>query len=109
MAIEIHRPVVNDFGGAPFAEHDQACAVCQVNKAVYLLNSGRFEPCWECQAYEGWRLKKVHRLNCTLRFKRHVWGKPWDPGAGRTWHTCARCGVKRVHRIYDPSWLNIPG
>ena len=41
------------------------------------------------------------RLWCWVHFMRHKWGEPWDPGGGRTWHTCGRCGVKRVHRIYD--------
>ena len=57
QVMEIHRPVVNDFGGAPFAEHDQACAVCGVEKAVLELHTGHFLPCWVCQQ-DGWKLTK---------------------------------------------------
>lgn len=55
--IEMHQPVVNDFGGAPFAEHDQACAVCGVRKACLELHTGHFLPCWRCQD-DGWVLRK---------------------------------------------------
>lgn len=41
--------IINDFGGAPFVEHNMPCAVCKVNKAVYDLDSGYFHPCWKCQ------------------------------------------------------------
>ena len=56
--MKIHATIINDFGGAPFAEHDMACPVCSVNHAVLELDTGRFNPCWECQK-EGWIM---HRL-----------------------------------------------
>lgn len=49
--------IVDDFGGAPFAEHNMPCAVCWERSAVLFLNAGVFEPCWECQR-EGWELKQ---------------------------------------------------
>lgn len=52
--VEIHHPVVVTDGG-PWAEHDQACAVCRQRKAVLDLHTGIFEPCWDCQRI-GWRL-----------------------------------------------------
>jgi hypothetical protein len=42
----------------PVAFHDQACAVYPNRKAVYNLNRGVFEPCWEAQD-NGWRLVRV--------------------------------------------------
>ena len=52
--MDIHIPVINDFGGAPVAEHDVICPVCVEHHAVLLLNEGRFLPCWNCQS-KGWR------------------------------------------------------
>jgi len=46
--------VINDFGGAPYAKHNMPCAVCGKKKAVFEINYGRFQPCWECQD-AGWR------------------------------------------------------
>jgi hypothetical protein len=48
---------VNDFGGAPVAEHNMPCAVCRSRHAVLVLDKGVFEPCWECQS-RGWQLKQ---------------------------------------------------
>lgn len=64
-------PVVNDFGGAPVAEHDQCCHVCRVYKAVLDLNSGLFEPCRSCQK-EGWRLMRLSKARRFL--ERHTVG-----------------------------------
>lgn len=41
--------------GGPWAEHDQACAVCSVRCAVLDIGTGIFHPCWACQRV-GWRL-----------------------------------------------------
>ena len=30
-------------------EHDHACPVCATRNSVYFMNTGVFEPCWECQ------------------------------------------------------------
>lgn len=43
-----HVPTVITDGG-PWAEHDQACAVCSTNAAVIDLNVGMYQPCWSCQ------------------------------------------------------------
>lgn len=48
MTIDLHEPVISTDG--LWAEHDQACAVCQVKKAVLNLETGIFEPCWGCQS-----------------------------------------------------------
>lgn len=53
----IHKPVVNDFGGAPIADHDVACPVCWINKAKLVLNTGVFQPCEECRI-GGWEMRK---------------------------------------------------
>ena len=55
--MNFHIPVVNDFGGAPVAEHDVVCPICGQRHAVLLLNVGRFSPCWDCQR-KGWRTYK---------------------------------------------------
>jgi hypothetical protein len=68
----LHVPQINTFGGAPFAEHDQACAVCQYRHAVLDLNTGHFHPCGDCQLL-GFALKK-----------RPWW---WPP---RLWHRWRR-------------------
>ncbi len=45
---------VNDFGGAPMAEHDMPCPVCMDEKAVYLIGyAPYFQPCRKCESY-GW-------------------------------------------------------
>jgi hypothetical protein len=61
--MEMVKPVVNDFGGAPIAEHNIPCAVCWTRPAVYNLSAqkplgGKFSPCWICQE-EGWFLSRV--------------------------------------------------
>lgn len=40
-------PKINDYGEAPAATHNHACAVCLSLPSVYNLNAGRMEPCWE--------------------------------------------------------------
>ena len=52
--------IVDDFGGAPAAEHNMPCAICRERKAVLLLDYGRFAPCWECQR-RGWRTTRPPR------------------------------------------------
>lgn len=54
MSLPMHEPVIRTDGG-PWAEHDQACAVCGERKAVLDLGNGIFDPCWDCQT-RGWRL-----------------------------------------------------
>ena len=59
LAGPLHRPnIVTD--GGPWAEHDQACAVCWERPAVLELGEGLFQPCWACQE-EGWRLRRSLR------------------------------------------------
>ena len=60
--MEIFKPTINDFGGAPFAEHNMPCAICRDEKAVLDLSCGIFRPCWTCQKdgfdiglFDGWR------------------------------------------------------
>ena len=57
MSEQFRRPPikVNDFDGAPAAEHNQWCHVCWVKPAVLLLNTGVFQPCDRCQ-HRGWAL-----------------------------------------------------
>jgi hypothetical protein len=59
--MELARIVVDDFGGAPIAEHNMPCAVCGREHAVLCLNNGTFEPCWNCQR-AGWVLIDRKRL-----------------------------------------------
>lgn len=60
MPPELAHIVVNDFGGAPVAEHNMPCPVCGVNHAVLYLNAGIFYPCRQC-AREGWTLLRLPR------------------------------------------------
>lgn len=53
--MKLAKIVVNDFGGAPFADHNMPCFICGIEPAVYNLNTGIFEPCWKCQG-KGWRI-----------------------------------------------------
>lgn len=62
--MELSPIVVNDFGGAPIAEHNMPCAVCGCCHAVLYLNTGVFLPCWKCQKH-GWRTVQVPKW---LRF-----------------------------------------
>lgn len=75
--MELHKPNFITDGG-PWAEHDQACAVCQDRHAVILLNKGMFQPCWECQK-QGWH---TVRFNGAFRrlLKRFfiAWNGPKD-------------------------------
>lgn len=57
---------INDFGGSPVAEHNMPCAVCLINPAVYLMDSGEFSPCWRCQK-EGYRLIDLGALPWVVR------------------------------------------
>lgn len=54
--VETRQPQVWTDGG-PWAEHDQACAVCSRNPAVLQLWDGVYQPCWSCQS-QGWELKR---------------------------------------------------
>ena len=66
--MEIHVPIINDFDGSPMAEHDMACAVCLNQYAVYILNTGEFQPCWKCQSL-GWQTRRLPRwLNKVLKY-----------------------------------------
>ena len=51
--MELHKPVILTDGG-PWAEHDHACSVCHVEKAVLRLDGYTFLPCWKCQEM-GWQ------------------------------------------------------
>lgn len=53
----------------PSATHRMPCPVCWVMKAVLNLDTGIFEPCWECQG-EGWRIRRTWRSR--LRSRRFV-------------------------------------
>ncbi len=65
--MELAKIEVNDFGGAPVAEHNMPCAVCRVRHAVIELNAGRFSPCWPCQ-YNGWKTLNFYKLPLWKRF-----------------------------------------
>ena len=58
--VELHKPVIVT-DGAPWADHDYVCPVCQVKGAVLDLDSGRFQPCWGCQS-NRWRVLQVSHL-----------------------------------------------
>lgn len=67
--MKMHEPQINDFGGAPVAEHDVACPVCWTKKAVLEMGSGVFQACWDCQS-AGWKtvqLTPLRRL-CMMMF-----------------------------------------
>ena len=59
--MEIAKIVVDDFGGAPVAEHNMPCPICRKKPAVLYLNKGQFHPCRKCES-EGWRTYKVRGL-----------------------------------------------
>jgi hypothetical protein len=52
--MELLKPTIVTDGG-PWAKHNMPCAVCSIKPAVYNLNTGVFEPCWQCQRL-GWKL-----------------------------------------------------
>jgi len=41
--------------------HDQLCAACGNQKAIYRMDIGIFEPCGACHQ-RGWRLKRPRKL-----------------------------------------------
>ena len=43
------------------ATHNYPCYICKTNKAVYSMNIGIFEPCWECQK-KGYKIVKVTKI-----------------------------------------------
>lgn len=47
--MELRQPTILTDGG-PWADHDQACAVCHIAKAVIDVGTGIFQPCWGCQS-----------------------------------------------------------
>jgi len=59
MPVEIHRPTIVTDGG-PWAEHDQACAVCHERKATLDLSAGVFLPCGPCRG-DGWEIRQRRR------------------------------------------------
>jgi hypothetical protein len=62
---------VNDFDGAPVAEHNQWCHVCWERPANLFLNNGVFQPCVRCQK-RGWVLVRV-RPSAVRRLDRWRW------------------------------------
>jgi hypothetical protein len=54
-------PEINTYDGAPVATHEHACPVCLRRPSVFNLNTGRMEPCWECQR-AGWHLFRLSRF-----------------------------------------------
>jgi hypothetical protein len=54
-------PTINDYGGAPVATHDHACAVCLKRPSVLNISTGRMDPCWGCQS-EGWQVVRLSRF-----------------------------------------------
>jgi hypothetical protein len=62
--MEVHKPTIEFHG--PAATHDQGCAVCYTNHAVYSFGEGVFLPCWHCQE-NGWRLSKPWGWRWLLR------------------------------------------
>lgn len=59
--MELAKIEINDFGGAPVAEHNMPCPVCSMKPAVLILNTGTFMPCRGCQE-KGWRTLKTNWL-----------------------------------------------
>lgn len=58
--LEVHY---NNYGGAPFADHDMPCQVCMTRPAIIQLTMQypNFQPCWECQR-KGWVTVRAHGL-----------------------------------------------
>lgn len=54
--MEVRKPEIFTDGG-PWAEHDQACAICHQRKAVLILNTYVFQPCWTCQS-QGYEIRR---------------------------------------------------
>jgi hypothetical protein len=58
--MELHKPQIFTDGG-PWAKHDHACSICHEKKSVLVLNTGHFQPCWDCQK-TGFRTVKIPKL-----------------------------------------------
>ncbi len=59
ISINIHPSLL-------FVYHDYACPVCHNKHAVYSMQGGIFQPCWECQK-NGYRIvKKIEPKNKIL-------------------------------------------
>lgn len=57
----------------PVATHRMPCATCGQRPAVYIMNTGRFQPCWKCQR-EGWATVKRSKLR---QLWDHLRGDQW--------------------------------
>ena len=55
-AMELFEPTIHVLG--PAANHNMPCAICRERHAVIMLNTGVFEPCWECRK-TGWRTVRL--------------------------------------------------
>jgi hypothetical protein len=44
---------INILQHGPACEHNMPCAICLTKHAVYNMDEGFFEPCWDCQKL-GW-------------------------------------------------------
>lgn len=38
--------------------HNFPCPVCKINHAVYVTNTGIFQPCWDCEK-KGYKIIKI--------------------------------------------------
>lgn len=50
------------------ANHNYPCPVCKLNHAVYVLPTGIFEPCWDCQK-KGYKIIKKNKSWFSKLFK----------------------------------------
>jgi len=63
---------INDFGGAPFCEHNYKCPVYSDKSAIRVVGHGYFTTSWEAQK-EGWHVVKfdswIEKIVFKLLFK----------------------------------------
>ena len=53
--IPIRQPTIDNH--VMFAHHDMPCPVCRSKHAVLNMNTGVFNPCWDCQS-DGWKTEQ---------------------------------------------------
>ena len=72
----VHTPIVVDFGGAPYAQHDYACPIYPDAHAVLHLDTGIFHPSWIAQRH-GYVLLEIRPK--WLRKLLQAWFRPKAP------------------------------
>ena len=69
--INIDKAVVYMHHSYMLCSHNQACHVCLNAHAVYVMPTGIFEPCWECQK-KGYKLIKEDPQSSIARITKWI-------------------------------------